>query len=518
MKKQLYIIALISAFLTACDKNFLDTKPYDAISSVSAYTSDANAKMSVNGIYNAINQSSSLEGLCFVFTNIGPDGFGWSRDGQIEQGLSTIRHSTYLNTYTAFYRVIRYANDAISNLTNNGKVSKDLANRLVGEAKFMRGMSYFYLWQLYGGVIIMDKPLLPSETYLPRNTADEVKQLVIADFTDAISRLPVSYSSADRGRVTQGAAIAMLGKTYLYDKQWAKAAEQFEKLLKSPYDYKLLDDYSHLFSYKWEDNKEVVYSLQEVMVTDLGSDYDMWYGGRSIYTSGQSYSEASYNIVNFYTSRDGTPIDMTTMPKLSDYGNDDYKLGLDLIPWYQSAFKNADKRLDANILLPGSTFVGLGGVTYEVYWPYSQHAKDNPPAYRIEFSGQAFFSWRKFVMTGNENLLRWDSPTDIPIIRYADVLLMYAEAKNEAEGPSSSVYDAVNLVRNRAGVVNLPSNLSQDELRRNIRLERFHEFPGEGILFFDVRRWKTAATNDPVLGLNHDVLDFRGKKLFNTRL
>jgi hypothetical protein len=179
--------------------------------------------------------------------------------------------------------------------------------------------------------------------------------------------------------------------------------------------------------------------------------------------------------------------------------------------------KDVDKRLQANIIMPTDTFVGLNSQTYKVYWPYSNYANATPPAYRIEFSGYAIYSWRKFVNTGNENTVRWDSPDDIPIIRFADVLLMYAEALNESEGPTDEVYQAVDRVRARAGLAGLPSGLDQDGMRRFIRLERYHEFPGEGLLFSDVRRWKTASTSDPVFGLNHDVLDFRGEKLFTRK-
>ena len=88
---------------------------------------------------------------------------------------------------------------------------------MIGEARFLRGFSYFMLWQLYGGVIILDKPTQPIDTYLPRNTADQVRDFVIEDFKDAIERLPLEYSESEYGRITQGAAVAMLGRTYLYD-------------------------------------------------------------------------------------------------------------------------------------------------------------------------------------------------------------------------------------------------------------------------------------------------------------
>lgn len=518
MKKTIYAFIFLSALLFSCDDEFLDRKPYDALSSSNIWTSDANATMAVNGIYNALNRDNALGGYFLNFSNLGPDGTTHN-GGEIQMGNSTTRTGLYRNVYTDLYRVIAYANDAIANLPGNKAISETLADRLLGEAKFMRGLAYFYLWQLYGGVIILEKPVLPSETYLPRNTPEEVKELIISDFNDAITKLPVSYTGADIGRVTKGAAVAMLGKTYLFDEQWEMAAKEFAKLMTSPYNYELHPEYYQLFDFKWENNKEVVFSLQEVMEPDLGSSYDMWYGGRSTNASAWNNGTASYIAVSNYTNKDGSAINMSAMPQREDYSSE-YDYGLDLIPWYQETFaeENVDERVHGNVIMPGFTFIGNNNEEFIVNWPYNEHANDEPyRAYRTNWTGSAIFPWRKLVNVGEENQQRWDSPNDLPFIRYADVLLMYAEAANEASGVSLDVYNAVNAVRNRAGVTDLPEGLNKDQMRIEIRRERIKEFAGEGHPFFDVRRWKTAATDDPIFGLNHDVLDFRGMKLYTRK-
>src|SRR5690606_25137339 len=109
--------------------------------------------------------------------------------------------------YRNFYRPVIYANDVILGLEDNENVTEELRNRLIGEAKFLRGLSYFYLWNLYGGVVILDKPTPVTETYLPRNSEEEVIQFIINDFMDAQQRLPVSYPTSEVGRATKGAAI-----------------------------------------------------------------------------------------------------------------------------------------------------------------------------------------------------------------------------------------------------------------------------------------------------------------------
>lgn len=509
-------LCLTALFSTSCDDGFLDRTPYTSLASSTIWTSDNNALMAINGIYSNARREWAMHGYAYHFTCWGPDGYNYFRGAAIEMNTATTRSGEFLNTYTNFYRVIRLTNDAIVNLENNSAITPELSKRMLGEAKFFRGLSYFVLWHLFGGVIILDKPVLPSETYLPRNTAEEVKAFVIKDFTDAIESLPVSYSSGDYGRITKGAATAMLGKTYLYDNQWDKAAEQFGKLLVAPYDYDLHPEYWQLFDYKWENNEEVVYSIQMIDQADLGSMYEEWYGGRATYQYAQSYCLASHLPFETSVNTDGTPVDLSTRPKRSDYETE-FDYGVDLMAWYETCLPNVDKRLQGNLIMPTDTFIGLNSTVYKVYWPYLDYANATPPAYRIEWSGYACYNWRKFVNIANENKVRWNSPNDIPVIRFADVLLMYAEAVNEQSGPTAAVYDAVNRVRERAGIAALADGLSKDEMRRYIRLERYHEFPGEGHLFFDVRRWRTAHTDDPIFGLNHDVLDFRGEKLFTRK-
>ena len=507
MKKFIYILLFLFAF-SACDENFLDRTPYDAISSSTIWENDDNAEMAITGIYNTFHGTFVNNPL--NFGRFGSDGANFSGGGY-EQNLTTAWDGNFSGYYQNFYRMINYANDAIVNLDGNENITPELAKRWIAEAKFARAISYFFLKTLYGDVVILDKPVLPEETYLERSPVSQVKQLIVDDLTYAIDNLPVSYDASDNGRFTSGAAIALLGKLYLYDEEYPKAADEFKKLMQEPYSYALVDEYADLFSFKTEDNSEVVLTVKCIMENGMGAPYDVRYGGRSVNASGWTNSVATWITMNAYSNSDGTEIDWSDMPQLEDYASD-YEYGLDLIPWYKTKFENVDKRLHANVIVPGYTFVGNDNVEFVVNWPYNEHASDPVPAYRTNWPNVALFPWRKFVTPGEDNIMRWHSPTDIPLIRYADVLLMYAEAANE-EGMTADALAALNTVRNRAEIPEL-SGLDSDALRTAIRMERLREFPGEGILFFDQLRWRTAHTDDPVFGLNHEVLDFRGKTLW----
>ncbi len=518
MKKKisvLYILIMISSF--GCDDGFLDTTPYNGLSNAVIFNNDENATMAMNGVYNAMAQYA-FKNPFLIITNLGPDGFSWGRANygySLVTGTATSREQPVSNVYKNLHRPIVYANDVIAGLNGNEKVSEALRERLIGEAKFVRGLCYFYLYNLFGGIVIIDKPTPVSETYLPRSTVEEVRQLVIADFKDAIDKLPVSYgSSSDLGRPTKGSAIAMLGKVYLYNEQWSDAAEQFKKLMSTPYTYDLVNNFGDNFYWKTQNNKESVFEVQYAMETDLGSAFEQRYGNRSGGKQGEDYCEASVTALSVFTHSDGTPIDLTTIPQESDYANEK-AFGTSLTNWYQTTLASADIRLHQSVILPGSTFLGKGNRDYKVYWPYAPYVNATPPALRTTWTTAALIPIRKFLTLGDENIINAQTcPTNFPLIRFADVLLMYAEAENEANGPNNAVYNAVNRVRGRVGVVSFPAGLSKDQMRREIWLERYRELMFETHLYFDVKRWNVAHTNDPVFGLNRDELDFRLRKLF----
>lgn len=525
MKKKIYIFTILiifALFNSGCNDGFLDTTPYDGFSSSMIYSSDANATYAINGAYNALANRSFEVSFYNYVTNLGPESYEHGRAAyglSHSKGLATTRDSEILNNYKNFYRPIVYANDIIAGLNGNENVSAELRERLIGEAKFIRGICYFYLWNLFGKVVILDKPTPISETYLPRSSEEKVKELIISDFQDAINRLPVSYSSpADIGRITKGAAIAMLGKTYMYDKQWANAVAQFEKLLGSPFSYNLVSDYAYNFSIDHKNSVESVFELQYVNLENLGSSFDRWYGNRSTAVAGGDRANMSSQSLYVFTNRDGSSIDLSTMPKRSGYAND-LEHGKALIPWYQKTFANADLRLHKSVILPGSTYIGAGGITRMLYWPQTNYVSANPPAIATTYAADAKILIRKFLTEGDVHVLyREDGQMNYPLIRFADVLLMYAEAKNEVDGAVSEVYKAVNRVRSRAGIVDLPAGLSKEDMRRNIWLERYRELMFEGHLYFDVKRWHVAHTNDPIFGLNNNIYDFRLEKIFFKKL
>lgn len=519
--KKIFLTLLIFTIICGCNEDFLDRVPYDGLSSSVIWDSDANAIMAVDGIYSTFAFKTWVDGWSggplYYITNLSPEGYTIVRTDfglAHSTGTTTSASGNIRTMYTNFYRPIRYANEAIAGLSENKNVTLELANRLVGEAKFWRGLCYFYLWQLFGGVVILDRPIPVEETFLPRNSADEVKELIINDFTDAINRLPVSYEGSDYGRVTQGAAISMLGKVFLFDEQWGAAVAEFEKLLSSPFTYRLTDEFTDNFYFEKQNNSETVLDLQYIDLAGYGSAIDRYYGFRNHFPYGEDVASANQIGLEVFTNKDGTAIDLSSIPNINDYPNVN-QYGTALTDWYQATFANADPRLHASIILPGSKFLGKGGVESKLYWPSrNRPSLDDPPEIITTFPDEAMMPIRKLVSRGEDSPTYLSSPVNWPLIRFADVLLMYAEAKNETSGPDDAVYNAINSIRTRAGIVELPSGLSKEEMRQNIRLERLRELMFECHSYFDVKRWKTAHTDDHFFGLNQDIYDFTYGKLF----
>lgn len=517
----LLIILIIFSF-ASCNKDFLDTSPYNGISSTKIFDNDGNANLAVNGIYQAAAQNAFLTNFVKYATNMGPDAYSYGRPAPtaIFTGTATNRDGDIKSIYTGLYRPIIYANDVIAGLEGNEKVSSDLRNRLIGEAKFFRGLCYFYLWNFFGDVVLLDKPTPPEQTFLPRSPVADVQALVISDFKDAAERLPVSYAAADLGRATKGAAIAMLGKTYLYLQRWQEAETELAKLLKAPYTYDLTANYGDSFYWQTQNNKESVFELQYAMEAGMGSDFNFLYGNRSVRFQGQDWCDASMTALKVFKNKDGSVIDISGYPKRTSYATGtagEVAYGVALIAWYDATFKNADPRLGASVIMPGATFLGVNDKTYKVYWPSSSYTNANPPALTTTWPTVGILSIRKFLTLGMETIVNGrTAPTNFPMVRFADVLLMYAEAVNEGRGPVQDAYGAIDRLRDRTSVkvAHLPAGLSKEQMRDEIRLERYRELMFETHLYFDAKRWKLADTNDPIFGLdNKKELDFRFETL-----
>ncbi|OOQ57709.1 RagB/SusD family nutrient uptake outer membrane protein [Mucilaginibacter pedocola] len=477
MKNLKIYIPLIIILLTVnpgC-KNDLVVNPTDQYSEDTFWKTQADALAGLSGIYNSLYDCQTWfyetdmitsNGLAYNETN-GTDA--------IARGAHTPITALITSRWTQGYRGIGRANTFLAKVGGVTGMADDLKNRTIGEAKFLRAFYYLGLVDCFGGVpLITDEPNVATQATLPRNTADEVYAQIIKDLDEAIPALPNSYTAGtDLGRVTKGAAMALKARALLYTGRWAEAATAAKALMDMNV-YTLFPHYRNMFLVANERNSEVIFNVEYQSPRFLNNmDNDSYTLNRPAPTK---------NLADVYLMTDG--------------------LTKETSPLYNPAkpFDNRDPRLLQTMYPVGYKFNGR--VT---------------AASNVVTTG---FGLKKYTNLTDDDAQPApkanNSDLNIIFIRYAEVLLIYAEAQNEASGPDASVYDALNKIRKRASV-NMPEitpGLTQSQMRDVIRRERRVELAFEGLYYSDIKRWKTAEIEN-----NGTILDYldrvRSTRTFN---
>lgn len=401
---------------------------------------------------------------------------------------------TLNDAYATNYKGIRQVNVFLAHANIANIVPATDIPRLRGEAFFLRACFHFELLKRYGGVIIANKVFNANDTIdLPRNTFSEtVAQIVMdCDSALAITTLPLAIANStasDYGRATKTAALALKSRTLLYAASplnnpdnditlWQKAADA-AKLVIDTKAHVLLANYSDVFNYNVAPyNKEVIFATSADNRNDIETN-----NAPISFAGALGRTNPTQELVDAYEMKNGRLI---TDP-LSGYSA-------------SNPYLNRDPRLTLSIFYNGSTYKS---VTIDTYVDGKDSKEKSINGTKTGYYMAKFLSSSATWNQTTNTLVRrpW------VIFRYAEILLNYAEAQNEAVGPDQSVYDAVNEIRKRARVgiaTDLPSNLTKDQMRERIRNERRVELAFEEHRFYDVRRWKIGEQTfgKPVTGM-----------------
>ncbi len=534
MKKVMIAIGAIAAIsFSSCKKNLLDTAPYGSLATESMWSSDNLTDLGVNGIYNALRlgiQNSGASGLeIYQYDRFGVS--GQNRDAEsMLQGTITPGNGLFSNNWRNFYEGVIRANDAIANIPVKSPSAPAKKARLIAEAKFLRAYFYFRLNQVWKGVPVYLEPVKYDEFTKPRETEEAVWNVIINDLTDCINEtnLPSKYAKGNSGfgRATKGAAYALRGKAYLYMKKWAEAAADFAQVKAAG--YSLFTNYNTLFKEINEQSDEMIFSMQNTGIDGLGSTTQWYCGTRSSFGSCWNTYLVSTTVVDLFEKTDGSRFNwddvipgyssMTPTARQVYFLRDNLTAaertaaaarGADMSKYLlvgnedriKQAYQNRDPRLAASVITPYSTYNGVLGAGVSTVTSRFPYRTENSPTFDLRTDAQTFFYYlhRKFVYEGNTELLnRQYGPIDQPLIRYADVLLMWAEALNE-QGDVAGAISKVNEVRARVSLPALQQTdntkgtfvSGQTDMTERIRQERRVEFVNEGINYFDELRWKT---------------------------
>lgn len=464
MKK--IFLALHIILLAGCTKNFLNSRPSDQLSDANFWQSDADALSGVTAIYDQMQHNYQIYGYNPLADGMTPNAWIWSdylegydqvAKGNLLPTLTTPVNDKWVQLYNGIYK----ANLALEKIPGV-RMDETLKNRLMGEAQFLRALFYFNLADYYGGVPLIQQTLQLGAELPGRNTRKEVLDFIVAECDNAAKVLPAAYDNANTGRATLGAALTLKVKALLLDKQYPQAAAAAKQVIDMG-QYHLYDNYGTMFTeVAAENNSEVIFDVQYAAPgLGEGSPMDGFLAPRNSFGKGWDQAYPTQNLVDSY--------EMTNGKMITEPGSG-----------YDAAhpFDNRDPRLDYTIIRPGSSWKGMTYDNIQVAGAKSTFIGYLPRKYVLTVDG---FNWG-------------DSPLNYIVFRYADLLLMYAEAENEASGANGNVYGAINEVRARKGVnmPPVPAGKSKEQMRDIIRHERRIELAFEGIYYSDIRRWGIA--------------------------
>lgn len=483
--KNLYIKAasllVLTVGVTSCNK-FLEVTPKDQVTAGTLFESASNADLFLNNVY---------AGLQGPFTTYDPtENFSDNAMNGVGGTVSRVLYATSVYTpsnapsYWGLYNNIRAANLFIKSV-NASALEESWKKQRLGEARFLRAYFYSVLWTYYGGVPIITDILSQKdgdEMFRARNTDEETFKFITDECAASAEDLPLQ---AEAGRATKGAALTLKGWCELFaasalknpsnDKtKWAKAAAT-NKLVIDLKKYDLFADYNTQFFEENNDNIETIFAKKYIGGTSLGGGREGLQGTWIVGGIQRAYGgvNPTQELVDDYVMANGLPIT-------------DPASGYDP----QKPYVNREQRFYQSVIYDGATWLG-----YEIVTRHGAGSKNETDLSNINESTNTGYCLLKglnpkYAINGNNQ----QNSANFIIFRYAEVLLSYAEAQNEAVGPDVSVHDAVNEVRKRSALPDLPKNLTQDEMRKAIRRERRVELAFEEKRWFDLIRWKIAET------------------------
>lgn len=528
---RLRYIALYAAIAAVCGGcESLDYTPGDQMSGQTFWQTEDHARQAAVGMYAAMKEPWCF-GMEFTFDMCSDLADGTSPWSDVSRGDAFSSNSSGVqNHWQYLYELVHRANTVIRNVAGM-PISQETIDRVTGEARFLRAMAYFRMLNCWGGVPYYDETCDINEEFAhldaPRCTADELRGYILDDLTDAIRKLPVSWDAADLGRATKGAAYALRGKVYLFNRQWDEAVADFEEIVYNKtynYGYSLHPDYNDLFRlYNGRHSDEMIFSIQSIDGNTAGYALDIvsYFGNKStMRLIAGNRIVPSTTLVDMYENPDGSQFDWDDvfpgfnagdsqmrrrlMCVAIDQGSTEVTSTLDSdTTKVMDAYRLRDPRLCLNVITPYSHYLGTdaGSSPMDKQFVLADPTKGGAPMEAMAFirnsEGWNSYFWRKWIPTGNLDGYWGEytrTPYEFPLIRLGDVLLMLAEAYNESGAIDKAVIE-LNKVRERVGMPGLDSGAAwlavngKEDMAERIRRERAFELAGEGQRYWDLKRW-----------------------------
>ena len=485
--KPLPLCGMLLLTATSCGDDFFNISNPNEISETNFWKTEDDALMALTGCYDAMQSgdlfNDYIDGWKFGFlcretcTDNGDHSWGdWMLGSTIAKGTSSTNDECFSKYWNSNYELIKRCNTLIKNI-DGMTIDETKKNAFKAEAIALRALGYCDLVSVFRDVPYLEEPLTLVECEPARTSKEDIATKVLADLKANLPNLPAK-GSASKGRLTQEAGYAIMGRMALFTKHYDEAIDAYQHVIGK---YSLFTsgdgsdgykNYSELFTEKNEECDEVILGIH--------------YAGPGL-NEGQTFSiswgapmnaiEATRNLCDDYYCTDGLPIDKSPLFK-GKTGKDAYNADH---PDY-ARYENRDPRLKGTLFVPGMTWLN------DVY----NYDKDtNPSGKKLSANSQvAIMKW--FVPENMAN--EYDGSLDYYVMRYAEVLLSLSEAMIEKGGYSQSeITKYINEVRERVHMPKVEdvegNGLTQEQLRQIVRHERRVELAFEDLRFADLYRW-----------------------------
>jgi len=485
--KKLLFLTLAATVASSCKK--LDLAPTNTFTELNFYTTSLNVNNALNNNYSGMYNS----GLYFYNDAMSdnayaPGGGATGNVTAVASGSYNSQLDKFLNDWSFHYSGINSCNLFLGNVDKNKTLDAATIARMKAEVRFIRAFHYFYLITHWGDVPLITTVISADEAKTqPRVSKATVLNFITGELEACAAALPSKdqYSSADNGRITNGAALALEARVLLYQgNRMADVVTICEKLMNNPGtygNYALVSDYNSLFSNTAvnKNNTETVLALQYQEGT-TGRTWGDYYDFAPISAGARDNGMApTQELVNDYLMLNGKPITDPT----SGYNE-------------SNPYSNRDPRLTVTIVYDQYKFLNPDGSTQTIYIkPGTDPNSNRPNEYRpaVQSISSTGYYWHKYF--DPNHLPALVSGLNLHLIRWAEVLLDYAEAENSLGQMNAVVWNkTIMLLRQRAGftdanALNYPGNADMTNL---IRRERRVELAMEGIRTEDINRWKLS--------------------------
>ena len=486
MKKKLTIcytslVSLILLFLVSC--NDLDLAPTNQFTDLNYWTSTDKASSILSMAY------SQMFGANYYFANERLtdnlyEDRGNSDEKTFTAGQADPSLGRFANEWSDCYAGIKTCHTFLENVDRVPDMNETLKTRMKAEARFIRAYLFFRMTSQYGDIPLFYRNLtLQEATDIPRSPKSEVLDFIRTELNEIVSILPTKqeYSAADNGRITKGAVMMLMARTYLYENDWTNTASICEKIMNGDYgQYSLFPSYEGLFLPENEYNSEVILDIGYAPNLRTWSEY---YDAIPLSSGGRISAFApTQELVDDYVMLNGRGINEggSGYNENTPYVNRDPRFGLTIV-YHGYQWKRSDGTTATIYIQPGSSALA-GASNLDEY---------AGPGQNTTATGYYLRKW--YDPTAPQGMA---AGLNLILMRYADVLLMYAEAKNELGQMNADIWDkTVRAIRARAGFTDASAlNYPDSDLQNIIRRERRCELVLEGLRLFDIRRWKTIET------------------------